>query len=350
MIFLDERQIIAVSKIDKHDQGIAEKLQGMGSGSLTLSLGCVAVLNRKQEEIDAKVPFAEMRRREENFFKDNSAFTDVPKEHLGSRELIKKLVSIQQDRIRFTMPLVIEGVREKIKAKREELKQIPTAVLTETDTRIAFNEILRNYRTAVEQRVKGDYVIKSGQVAEAFDPQARNKWDDRIAYHLKMIGKWASTEIHKILSTFSTQNQSASVLQSIEENYGGGLPNFPSSNIIQQLYQPYHKKLEAPCKSLVVWVEQYMISCLAYILDTVLPAEANYKVPLTRELNKIIKDVIETSKNKCMENVEQMLQMEEKVFTVHPYYMAIFKNMKTNESQSTLHYFMNTDLPLLPCL
>ncbi|CAF1179772.1 unnamed protein product [Rotaria sordida] len=77
-----ERQIIAVSKIDKHDKGIAEKLQGIGSGSLSLPLGCVAVLNRKQEEIDAKVPFEEMRRREEEFFQANPAFADVPKEYL----------------------------------------------------------------------------------------------------------------------------------------------------------------------------------------------------------------------------------------------------------------------------
>lgn len=337
MIFLDERQIIAVSKIDKHDQGIAEKLQGMGSGSLSLPLGCVAVLNRKQEEIEAKVSFEEMRRREEEFFRTNPAFFDVPREYLGSRELIKKLVSIQQSRIRLTLPLVIEGVKEKVQKKREELEQIPAAIATETDTRIAFNEILRKYRTAIEQSARGDYAIKSDQVAEAFDPQARNKWDDRIAYHLKMFGKCASEEIEKILSSFSSPNQGAKVLQSIEENYGGGLPNFPSSNIIQQLYQPYHKKIETPCKSLVVWVEQYMTSCLAYILETVLPAEASYKVALSRELNKIIKGVMEKSKEKCMENVEQILQMEEKVFTVNPHYMAIFKNIKTKDSQSTRH-------------
>jgi hypothetical protein len=332
LIFLDERQIIVVSKIDKHDKGIAEKLQGIGSGSLSLSLGCVAVLNRKQEEIDAKISFEEMRRREEEFFRTNPAFSGVPKEYLGSQELIKKLVSIQQDRIRHTLPGVIEMVKGKIQMMREELKQIPTAILTETDTRIAFSEILRNYRRAVEQRARGDYEIKSEITVEAFNPQARDKWDDRIAYHLKMIGKCTSEEIQKILSRFSSHKESARVLQSIEDNYGGGLPNFPSSNIIQQLYQPYHTKLEKPCKDLVLWVEEYMIMCLAYILETVLPAEASYKLPLSRELNKIIKNVIENSKEKCMENVKQMLEMEEKVFTVNPYYLAIFKHLKEKES------------------
>ena len=71
-------------------------------------MGCVAVLNRKQEEIDAKVSFEEMRRREEEFFRTDPAFADVPKEYLGSQQLIKKLVTIQQDRIRSTLPGVIE--------------------------------------------------------------------------------------------------------------------------------------------------------------------------------------------------------------------------------------------------
>lgn len=37
-----------------------------------------------------------------------------------------------------------------------------------------------------------------------------------------------------------------------------------------------------------------------------------------------------------MDSVEQMLKMEEKVFTVNPYYMQIFTDMKNRESQSNL--------------
>ena len=107
--------MIAVSKIDKYDKGIAEKLQGIGSGSIALSLGCVAVLNRKQEEIDEGVSFSEMRRRENAFFKNNPDFANVPKEYLGSHELVKKLVLLQQERIRSTLPLVIEQVKQKIR-------------------------------------------------------------------------------------------------------------------------------------------------------------------------------------------------------------------------------------------
>jgi len=69
VFFLEgERQLIAVSKIDKFDKGIGDKLQGLGPGSMVLKLGCVAVLNRDQQEIDDNISFEEMRQREKEFF------------------------------------------------------------------------------------------------------------------------------------------------------------------------------------------------------------------------------------------------------------------------------------------
>lgn len=334
-LFLDERQIIAVSKIDKHDLGIGEKLQGLGSQAISLPLGCVAVLNRKQEEIQDGVSFEEMRQREQDFFRTNPAFADVPKEFLGSGELVKKLVAIQQERIRTTLPLVIGRIKQKIERAEEDLRRIPSAVLTENQARIAFNDILRNYRTAVEQRAKGDYQIDIDRAGEKFDPNAFEKCDDRIAFHLKMIGKCTSKRIEQILSQFSRQDKGKLALKSIEENYGGGLPNFPSSNIIQQIYQPYHYQLEQPCKDLVLWVERYMVLCLEYILARVLPTEVNYREPLTREISKIIREFIGQSRKRCMENVEQILKMEERVFTVNPYYMTIFQCLKEKEGWFT---------------
>ena len=41
---------------------------------------------------------------------------------IGSWQLIKKLVLIQQNTNRLTLPLVIEQVKQRIKAAREELQ------------------------------------------------------------------------------------------------------------------------------------------------------------------------------------------------------------------------------------
>ena len=89
-----ERQLIAASKIDKYDKGIAEKLQGRGSGSMELQLGCVAVLNRSQVEIDENISFDEMKRREKEFFlKHKEAFENLPDEFKGSAQLVRRLAT-----------------------------------------------------------------------------------------------------------------------------------------------------------------------------------------------------------------------------------------------------------------
>lgn len=112
-----------MSKIDKYDKGISSKLQGIGPGSMVLKLGCIAVLNRTQEEIDQNISFDEMRRREQEFFRTNQAFESIPERYLGSSQLIKRLASIQQERIRSTLPSIIEDLKKQIKIKKSRTKK-----------------------------------------------------------------------------------------------------------------------------------------------------------------------------------------------------------------------------------
>jgi hypothetical protein len=64
-------------------------LQGRGLGSMELQLGCIAVLNRSQDEIDQNIPFDEMKQREKQFFiKHKEAFQHLPDEFKGSEQFV----------------------------------------------------------------------------------------------------------------------------------------------------------------------------------------------------------------------------------------------------------------------
>ena len=95
---------------------------------MELDLGCIAVLNRAQEEIEQNVSFEEMRHREQEFFRSNKAFKGVPAQYLGCAQLIKRLASIQQDRIRSTLPSIMEELKKQIKTKKLELKNMPKSI------------------------------------------------------------------------------------------------------------------------------------------------------------------------------------------------------------------------------
>ena len=153
-----ERQLIAASKIDKFDKGIAEKLQGRGSGAMDLQLGCVAVLNRNQDEIDKNVSFDVMREREKQFFvKHNDAFQHLPNECKGSEQLVRRLAIIQQDRIRSTFPGIIQELQKQIVEQKAELKKIPPLINTEVECWAQFQSMISAYREAIHTNVKGEY-------------------------------------------------------------------------------------------------------------------------------------------------------------------------------------------------
>ncbi|CAF5145356.1 unnamed protein product, partial [Rotaria sp. Silwood1] len=144
-----DRQLIAVSKIDKYDKGIGDKLQGIGPGSMALKLGCVAVLNRTPEQIEADVPFYEMRQLEKQFFQSNKAFQHVPVDYLGCEQLIKRLVSIQQARIRSTLPGILHELQNQIKQKKSELKSMPQAVTSEMECWTLYSNLIKKYRDLI---------------------------------------------------------------------------------------------------------------------------------------------------------------------------------------------------------
>ena len=107
--------------------------------------------------------------------KINLAFANMPEKYLDSWQLIKKLVLIQQNRNRFTLPLVIERVKRRTKRAWEELKWIPAAILMEDQVRVVSNEIFREYNKAVGRHTSDDYKINVEKATEAFDANTCNK-------------------------------------------------------------------------------------------------------------------------------------------------------------------------------
>ncbi|CAF1555613.1 unnamed protein product, partial [Didymodactylos carnosus] len=145
------RQLIAASKIDKFDKGISDKLQGTGPDSMELALGCVAVLNRSQDEIDQRISFDEMKCREKQFFINHpEAFQNLP-------------------------PDIIDGLKQRIRLKKHELKQLPPSVTSELECWTKFNELINKFRESIQQRVNGNYenetmkMIMTKSANEIFD-------------------------------------------------------------------------------------------------------------------------------------------------------------------------------------
>ncbi|CAF1233065.1 unnamed protein product [Rotaria sordida] len=340
-----ERQLIAVSKIDKFDKDIGEKLLGIGPGSMALKLGCIAVLNRTQEEIDQNISFDEMRRREQQFFRSHKAFQDVPEQYLGSEQLVKRLALIQQERIRSTLPSIIDELKKEIKSKKSELKQMPPPVTSEMDCWALYTNLIKKYREIINARVHGIYdnemqlEIEEPAFEKSYLSQTTTRTqmfndqnDERIAFQLYNRQKKCREKLHNPFTHFFTSEYKKVVLKLLEENAGVALPNFPSFSIIERLYRAEQSKFREPCEELIESFTEYLKLILIKILNQVFIEETNYKYQLIHRLTDIILRTIDESEEKCCNDIKKMLEIEERVFTLNHYYMDTVNKIK-NKSQ-----------------
>ncbi|CAF3817541.1 unnamed protein product [Rotaria sp. Silwood1] len=294
------RQLIVASKIDKYDKGIAEKLLGIGPGAMELKLGCVAVLNRNQDEIDQNISFEEMKRREAEFFiKHHEAFQHLPDEFKGIDQL-------------KTNP-----------RKKNELKNMPIAMTSEQDCWIKFQSIINTFRESIRAKVNEDYDVltrinminlssqASSEVVDSrilfkIDDTATDSipCDDRLAYHIYRFQRKFQDELTKSFSNFSSMGYYKLILQVIDDATGVSLPNFPSYRIIERLF---HQELQR--------------------LPLILTIDSQY-VRLLERLKDIIITQIDMAEDRAHERVQEMLDMEYRIFTINNLYMETVIDLK----------------------
>ena len=355
---LCQRQLIAASKIDRFDKGIAEKLQGRGSGSMELQLGCVAVLNRSQDEIDENVPFDKMKQREKQFFINHKeAFQHLPDEFKGSEQLVRRLATIQQERIRSTFPQVIQELRKQIAEKKAQLKKIPASMTTEIECWTSFQSMINAYRESIHDDVKGEYdQVASTEITELpttctdLEDESNSNMDsnvsaaeseeesltadasdeDHIAYHIYQLQRRFQSECKKSFTDFFSSQYHKIVLREIDRTAGISLPNFPSYQIIVGLFRKELQKLPNCCRKLVEQIHEYISECLLRLFEH---AFSKDYPRLKERLKEVIIRRLNEVKEVLLDRVLEILEVERRIFTLNHYYMDTVNKLKETEKK-----------------
>ncbi|CAF1619586.1 unnamed protein product [Rotaria sp. Silwood1] len=338
--------------------GISEKLQGRGSGSMDLQLGCIAVLNRNQDEIDRNISFSEMKQREKQFFiTHKEAFEPLPDEFKGSEQLVRRLATIQQERIRSTFPDIIKKLKNQLAKNKAQLKKIPPSVNTEAECWTNFQSMINAYRESIHDNVKGEYdQVASMEVTElpitctdvdaasndnidsdAQDDEceeeeslAEENDEDHIAYHIYQLQRKFQNECRQSFPDFFSSKYHKIVLREIDRTAGVSLPNFPSYQIIVGLFRKELQKLPHCCHALVKQMHEYMSQCLLQLFEQ---AFNNDYPRLKERLKEIIIKRLDDVQEVLMERVNGILDMEKRVFTLNHYYMDTVNKFKEKDKK-----------------
>lgn len=306
---------------------------------MKLQLGCVAVLNRNQDEIDNNISFEEMKKREKQFFvKHSAAFDLLPETYKGVDQLVKKLAIIQNDRIRSTFPETIHKLREQLRLKQQELNDIPPTLTTEHECWARFQTMINRFRDKIHAKVNGEYDLKGGNHSVEIDNANKSKittnvvrTDDRIAYHLHKFQKQFQQDlVHKFSNFFSTEYLKR-VIKAIDDATGVALPNFPSFQIIEYLYREELEKLPPVCNLLVKTICNYIRESLLKLVSQIFD---NEYPRLIHRLNEIIREQVNQAEQQAKIRIEEILEMEYRIFTMSDEYMGSVDRVTTELNEA----------------
>lgn len=107
----------------------------------------------------------------------------------------------------------------------------------------------------------------------------------------------------------------------IEENAGVALPNFPSFSIIDRLYRAERTRFHVPCEELIESCADYFKRVLVKLLHQAFAEETAYKDKMLDRLTDIVLKTIDECDEECRKDVEKMLDIEKRIFTLNHSYM-----------------------------
>lgn len=217
---------------------------------------------------------------------------------------------------------------------------MPKSVDSEMQCWGVYNDLIKKYHDLIYARVHGvydnDLQMKIEESNISTDDLSRittclqinDTIDDRIAYQIHKQQKACSEKFHKLFSHFFTPKYRSIVLKMLDENAGVALPNFPSFSIIERLYRLEQTKFRGPCEDLIESFAEYFKQILIKLLNKAFTEETNYKNRMLDKLATIVLRVIDESEEQCRIDVDKMLEMEQRVFTLNHYYMDTVNKIK----------------------
>eukprot|EP00920_Eleutheroschizon_duboscqi_P038097 GHVT01091091.1.p1 GENE.GHVT01091091.1~~GHVT01091091.1.p1 ORF type:complete len:389 (-),score=46.50 GHVT01091091.1:2459-3625(-) len=124
-----DRTLGIVTKLDKAEQDIMEKIEGRGARNFPLKLGYVGIRCRTQEEVARNTSAEELQSIEKRLIAGNSQLKKLAMNNrVGLSALQDILVRVQSDRINSSIPLIQVQLKKELKEAHAELKDLPVAI------------------------------------------------------------------------------------------------------------------------------------------------------------------------------------------------------------------------------
>ena len=313
---LGERSIGVVTKADLAEKGIRRKLE-KGVEELGLQLGVVAVRCRSQEENDRGVTWEVSREMEKMFFRGHTELSALADSSggslaLGVSALAQLLTTIQEQKIRASLPGIRGNIRETLATQRQLLAALPPTLTSYTECRMRADHLLSSYVTHVSALARGDHSIAKGDTKLHLSPR---------------LSELYSLYMHTLASNCSNYlslDYARTVQEEIKENSGVTLPNFLSHQVFEGLMRRELRKALTPSQQLVEGVRALMGVVLGQVMRETMVGYGGLSVRLMGMVNAFLDERARV----VLERVDELLGEEDELFTQNGYYLDTVNKIK----------------------
>ncbi len=147
-----------------------------------------------------------------------------------------------------------------------------------------------------------------------------NITDDRIAYHIYKFQQQFQQDIIVKFPEFLSIDYKKRVIKAIDEAAGISLPNFPNFQIIERLFHEEFDRLPDVCYSLLKNIFEYVLENILKLFDDIF--DKDYP-RLIQRLRDVIYKQVNEAERRTRERIEEMLDMERRLFTLSNEYMEM---------------------------
>ncbi|KAI9209896.1 P-loop containing nucleoside triphosphate hydrolase protein [Polychytrium aggregatum] len=326
-----KRTIGVCTKVDEtntnHD--IVQKILARRDTDVKLSLGWIAIRNRNQQEVLSKMSFEELRMKEKQLFTTHPVLMDLPVENYGVPELIRRLTSIQNARIRSTIPSISANIHARLKAQKEALKEMGKIVISVQDAIETFSLLLSDFLKRV-RRV-------------GFDPTGNDKEQpiSKILYGLYQSFK---ERIRESCSKFFSDEYAIEVEREIETRAGISLPNIISDETITNLFRKEKEKVVSCIPELV---HQVRLEVQTFVINQCDRCMAKSPRFCTAIKSRII-DWMEGIQARVEGILASLIETEDDVFTFNERYDRSLKLVTKGYAKAREMYLQSQEKTALP--
>jgi GTP-binding protein EngB required for normal cell division len=311
------RTIAVVTKPDLAERGIKTKLQ-QSVEQLNLRLGVVVVRNRTAEENERGVSWEIAREMEKQFFTQHTELNTLVQNnsigdlYLGTQNLAQLLATIQEERIRSTLPKIRMKIKESLSENREKLKLFPPAMNLASECRIRLDQLINHFMQQIAALTRGDHSIAAGNNKLHLAPRL-------IEFYSQFQSSIAADS-----SKFLTSQYAAAVEEEIKENTGICLPNFLSQQVFKSLMLKELHKYTNPALQCVESVKKLLHFILQHLAKQIFTAFPQ----LQSKINHSIQLYLDETHHILLNRVDELLVGEEEVFSLNSYYLDNVNKIK----------------------